>query len=45
MTLRDALCFLLLGLLLPALYLGFTGRPGALVAWLVLWILTTVFPR
>ena len=45
MTARDGLCFLLLGLLLPALYFGFTDRPWPLVAWLSVWILTTIAPR
>lgn len=45
MTFRDCLCFLLLGLLLPVLYFGFTARPWPLVAWLVVWIFTTVTPR
>jgi hypothetical protein len=45
MTIRDALCFLLLGLMAPALYFAFTGRPWPLAAWLVVWIITTAVPR
>lgn len=45
MTLRDALCFLLLGTILPAVFMAVTGSPWILILWLVLWIATTVFPR
>lgn len=45
MTLRDAMCFLLLGTILPAVFLAVTGSPWWLVGWLFLWILATVYPR
>lgn len=37
-TPRDVAAFLLLGALLPCLFLTFTGTPAALLAWCVAWI-------
>lgn len=45
MTFRDSLCFVLMGLLLPALYFAFTDRPWPLVCWLTVWIAATISPR
>lgn len=39
---HDALCFLLLGLLFPALFLAFTGSPLWISMWVVAWILLTI---
>jgi len=43
---HDALCFLLMGLLLPVLFYGFLGMPWLLFAWCFAAILLCVFePR
>ena len=44
-TFRDALAFVLLGVMVPALFLALTGTPGPLAIWVVLFILTTIKPR
>lgn len=38
MNIRDAIAFVLLGLILPVLFLAFTGSPGWLWAWVLAWI-------
>jgi hypothetical protein len=46
MTGHDALCFLLMGLLGPAVVFGFLGAPWLLVGWAVAAILLSIFkPR
>lgn len=41
-TARDAIAFLLLGTLIPTIFLSVTGTPTPLVAWVFCWIVLTL---